>query len=699
MRFVFLLLCLGIGSLRAQAQSTVVYSEDFRVNTKSWLEETALGHSMTWSPGLFTIEQNSGKGGVFSLRTQQLDDFVDWKIEATIEQFSGVKDHGYGLVFRAIDADSCYLFLINSEGKASVLSWTGVNYNFIVRWRPCPQIRSNTSNTLSIVHQFDNIAFLVNGTCIGSISATECRAFGDRFGFYIEDVMKIGVRSVRVMTDIVDHQVNAVPDGGLDLQHQNLGRNVNSSATEINAIVSADDKTLYMIRRDFEGNVGSERRDDIWFCRRNAQGGWSAAENIGLPLNTAANNSVISVAPDNNTLLLQGYYEKGKESETGLSITHREGSTWSAPKAVTIDSLYNLHPFMEFSLSPDERVLIASLEQFDTKGSKDLYVCYRTSDTSFSRPHHIPELSTIGSDMAPYIATDGTTMYFSTDGRAGYGSEDIFVTTRLDSTWKHWSEPRNLGPKINTPYFDAYFHTTARGDSAYMMTYAKTYGSSDIVRIAVPPEARPKTVCLISGHVYDAKTKKPLGAGVRYEFLSTNTEAGFARSNPSDGAYNIALPAGNMYGFFARAENYYPVSEQLDTRSLRAYQELNRDLYLVPIEKEATIRLNNLFFDFAKAELRSESASELDRLIDFLKSRQSMSIVIAGHTDSVGEKATNLSLSRNRAQAVLSYLRQKGVQKNRLRCVGYGSTKPIDSNETEEGRQRNRRVEFVIEKN
>ncbi len=689
----------GRGGVCLYAQEKIEYQEDFSKNTGLWYEETVPGRIMKWTLGEYTMEQTKGTGGNWSLRSFPFNDQLDWSLDVDIRQISGAQDKGFGLIFRGLDADSCYLFVIAPNGKAAVIAVTSPNYSLVVPWRDCAVRPRGEYNHLRVHHEFEVIAFYVNDECIGCFRTSEYQSFGDRYGFYLEDIMKIGVKSVTIRTQQVDRTVNAVSDGGLDLHHHNLGTNVNTASSEISALVSADDKTLYMIRRDYDKNMGAEHRDDIWFSRRDQNNMWLPAENIGTPLNNEANNSVVTVSPDNNTMLLQGQYAHGSRDEVGLSISHRTQNGWSDPRPIDIDSFYNLNPYMEFCLSPDERVLIASIERRNGKGSKDFYVCSRKSDTSFSKPVHIPELSTVGCDMAPYIATDGATLYFSTDARAGYGNEDIFVTTRLDSTWQHWSTPRNLGPHINTPYFDAYFHPTTKGDSAYMITYANSYGGADIVRVAVPPDARPKHVCLISGHVFDAKTKLPLGAGVRYENLNTNLLAGAARSNPKDGAYNIALPAGNIYGFHAEADNYYPVSEKLDTRDLRAYQELNRDLYLVPIEREATIRLNNLFFDFAKAELRDESAAELDRLIAFLKTHTTVSIIISGHTDNVGEDAANKALSRNRANAVMTYLVKKGVVRSRLRSAGYGSTKPIAANDSEEGRQKNRRVEFVIDKN
>ena len=176
----------------------------------------------------------------------------------------------------------------------------------------------------------------------------------------------------------------------------------------------------------------------------------------------------------------------------------------------------------------------------------------------------------------------------------------------------------------------------------------------------------------------------------------TNKELGTAISDPATGAYSIVLPYGQRYSFMAQKEGYYAVTENVDVSSLTDYKEIVVDLYLNPIEKGQTIRLNNIFFDSGKYDLLPESHSELDRLFNVLKDNKGLKIEIGGHTDAVGSDANNMALSNNRANAVMNYLVNKGIAASRLSAKGFGETKFIATNETEEGKQLNRRVEFVI---
>ena len=196
--------------------------------------------------------------------------------------------------------------------------------------------------------------------------------------------------------------------------------------------------------------------------------------------------------------------------------------------------------------------------------------------------------------------------------------------------------------------------------------------------------------------MYDSKTKQPIAANIKYELLSTGKEVGIASSSPDKGEYKIVLPAGAAYGFRAEKDGYFPVSDNIDTKNITTYTEIQRDLYLVPIETGANILINNLFFDFAKATLRPESFPDLNRVNEFIKKSPTIEVEIQGHTDNVGNESNNQKLSENRAAAVKEYLIQHGADASRIKSKGYGKKKPITTNDTDDGRQKNRRVEFVI---
>lgn len=305
-------------------------------------------------------------------------------------------------------------------------------------------------------------------------------------------------------------------------------------------------------------------------------------------------------------------------------------------------------------------------------------------------------LNTAAGESTPFLANDESTLYFSTNGLPGYGRKDMYITRRLDSTWTHWSKPQNLGPLLNTPAWDAYYSIPASGDYAYFASNQNSIGGADIFRAPLPASVRPKPVVLVTGIVRNAKTNEPMAAKITYESLTSGKELGFAHSDAKTGFYSIVLPPGEEYGFLGEQKEFFPVSENLDLRNLAQYAELKRDLSLVPLEKGNVARLNNLFFDSGKADLRPQSTRELNRLVKTMEEHPAMVIEIVGHTDDVGNDAYNLSLSQRRAAMVLNYLKAKGIAPARLKSTGYGESKPKVPNDSPENQQRNRRVEFAI---
>ena len=500
--------------------------------------------------------------------------------------------------------------------------------------------------------------------------------------------------------DSVKATIHLATSLAFDNKPENLGRNVNSIYSDAVDAISPDGKTLFISRTEHPENIGGAKSGrDVWYSTLRPDGTWGLALNIGRPINNKGNNFVNTITPDGNTLLLGNRYDAdGNIAGEGVSMTHRSYNGWSMPENLEIQRFENKGDHTEYGLSPNGKVLLLAIQTDDNYGMNDLYVSFLTEDGDWTEPKNIgPAVNSAGDETGPFIAADGVTLYYSTNGISGFGNNDIFLTRRLDDTWTKWSEPENLGSGINTPKFDAYYSLAAVGDYAYFSSSASgSIGEEDVYRIKLPQAVKPKPVVLVSGKVYDSKTHQPIEAAIKYEALSGSTNTGIARSNPITGEYTIVLPAGNDFGFRAEAKNYYPISENLNTSKLTEYKEITKDLYLAPIEVGQTIRLNNIFFEFAKADLKPESSIELDRVVKFLNEHSNIDIQLTGHTDNVGNDAANLTLSDNRAQSVLRYIVAHGIASSRLSAKGYGRTKPIATNETDEGRQLNRRVEFTI---
>ena len=498
----------------------------------------------------------------------------------------------------------------------------------------------------------------------------------------------------------MDVEVEIMENLSTNLLAERLNDNVNSPYKEYKPLLSPDGTTLFFSRKNHPGNMGGVDDDeDIWYSEMDSTGEWQEAVNAGPELNNEEPNFVSGITPDGNTvvLLLGNRYEKKGKMKAGVSISSKEGDKWTKPYNLDIENDYNYHEKANYFLTNNRQVLILAVERDDTRGERDFYASFFKEDSTWSEPINMGDIiNSVGDESSPFLAADDETLYFSTNGRGGYGSYDIYVSKRLDDTWTNWSEPQNMGPDINSERDDLFFNIPITGNYAY---YTKSISDddADIYRVEMPLRVMPKEVIVVSGRLLNKETGEPIDAKIIYEKLPEGVTVGITKSHSETGEYEIVLPKGHLYGFRAEAEGYLPISENIDlTGENPSNDALIRDMMLVPIEVKATIVMNNIFFDFDQATLKKESYPELDRLKLFLVENTKVRVSIAGHTDSTGPDSYNLGLSNRRAQAVVNYLVKNNIDKGRVLVEFFGETKPAESNASVEGRRKNRRVEFTI---
>ncbi len=488
---------------------------------------------------------------------------------------------------------------------------------------------------------------------------------------------------------------------------EKLDASVNSDVSEMNPMLSPDGKTLYFSRQNHPENVGGVKdKEDIWYSELGADGKWSLAKNMGPEFNNEHPNfinAITSPTPDGKTVLLvlgNKYLDNGKML-AGVSVSNNMNGKWTKPKALNITNDYNFNEKANYFLSNNRKALIMSVEREDSRGGRDLYVSFMGDDSVWTEPKNLGDmLNTAGDETAPFIASDDQTMYFSSNGFSGYGGSDVYMTKRLDDTYTNWSEPKNMGSDINSKGEDLFFNIPSTSEFAY---YSRGIAdNTDIYRAKLPFYNSPMPYVIVRGKLIDAKTGQPIGAKIIYERLSDGKEMGIAQSNPETGEYEIRLPGGELYGVRAEADGHISVNQNLDLRDFKSDgQVAHQDMSIAPIEvariePKVTIPLNNIFFDFDKYVLKPESYPELNRIVELLEEQASIKVEISGHTDNVGTEEYNINLSKNRAQKVTDYLTQKGIARERITTTSYGETRPAATNDTKEGRQKNRRVEFTI---
>ncbi len=505
----------------------------------------------------------------------------------------------------------------------------------------------------------------------------------------------------------------------LKIEISNLGGAINSPYPDYAPVISADESVLLFTSRRPGSTGGKTAADglpyeDIYISEKGPDGRWSAPRNIGPPLNTATHDACIALSADGQTLFLF-------KSDNGGDVfsSRLKGTKWLPPKNLG-SPINSKHWEPSVCLSADERTLFFVSDRPGGQGGRDIYLCRRLPNGKWSDPINLgPPVNTPYDEDGPFFHPDGKTLFYSSNGPNSMGGFDIFRTElRPDSTW---APPVNLGYPINTPGDEIYFVLSASGLHGYYASERDdSYGEKDIylvdfstLREEPAPVAQKPTddlqvtsepatltfrpnLTLVTGTIYDAETQQPLEATITLIDNVKGDTVAVLTSNSATGKYLISLPAGRNYGIAVTAEGYAFHSENFIVEEAQGYREVRKDIGLNKYKTGTIIVLKNIFFDFDKATLRPESKAELERVYELLSQNPKMKVRIAGHTDSRGSDDYNQRLSENRAKAVYEYLIKRGISADRLSYIGYGEAKPIDTNDTEEGRQNNRRVELEI---
>jgi outer membrane protein OmpA-like peptidoglycan-associated protein len=666
-------------------QSYSQFFETFDDNRNNWdLPEPNENGSVKMSKGKCILKVVVEKKGKMVTVPRFFSPDKDFSMEVSFVQKSGNVDNEIGLFWGRQD-DSYNEFVISTNGYYSVGSVDSTKWIKTDLVKPIQQ-----ENVLRIERKDGVCHFFINGT---EIAVRRFRDHGFHAGFenYAKMVLEVDNFSFEQ-----DNPILLVENLKPGLIRENLGTNINTKSNELAAIISADGRSLYFARKHYEGNIGGESAgQDIWISIFDGKK-WGKAINPGSPINNKNPNNLASVSVDDNKMVFVnlGKFSYRKKTSEGWSDAIEFGPTF-----------INESDYDEAQLSADGKALLFTIKNtnnlFYQKNvdERDIYVSL-FDGYSWSSPMNLGEkINSIGDEFSPFLSPDGRTLYFSTDGRPGYGGVDIFVSKRIGDGWTEWTEPRNLGPEINSPRFDAYYTIPASGDFAYLSSSLNSIGESDIFKVQLPNAAKPDPVVLIFGKTLNAKDRNPVEAKIILDDLGRGKEMAEANSDPSSGEYRVVLPYGANYGLHAAAKGYLSVNENMELANIHEYTEIQKDLLLLKIEVGETLQLNNVFFEQGKPILKSESFPELDRLFKILIDNPKMHIELAGHTDNVGPATALLKLSQERVEAVKKYLDEKGISSGRIMGKGYGATQPKEKNDTEEHRKMNRRVEFKIVRN
>lgn len=361
-------------------------------------------------------------------------------------------------------------------------------------------------------------------------------------------------------------------------QRLNLGGGVNGPLVELMPLVSPDGRTLYFDRKYDSNNVGGvEDADDIYYSTLLPNGTWSRAKNIGPPLNTPGSDVLLWISSDGTTALVHNGAVV-RERTVGLAITRKgKNGKWGKPKAISIAGLSGVTDngagYSAF-ISPDGRRLILALAMDSTNPENlDLYSCPAIGSDylRWGEPTTLGDtVNTLLYEWAPYMAADNTTLYFASGGHFGFGTCDVYVTRRLDDTWRNWSDPINLGPQINTMGYEASVSVAPNGVDAYIAAEAadsseRAFGGTDLFQVTLIPPLRPYPMTAVNGMVRGGG--RPVRALVRAVDSASGREVASTRA-AADGSFRLNVIAERCYRITAWSPGFNELPTVLSAASL-----------------------------------------------------------------------------------------------------------------------------------
>ena len=508
----------------------------------------------------------------------------------------------------------------------------------------------------------------------------------------------LGIDNARMQADVdeLNKNISFAIEGiknPLDIKPVPLPQILNAYPLQYFPVLTADERTIIYTSRE---GVSFHDDENIMTSVKDADGNWGKPYSISPNINSQFNEGTCTISADGRTLIFTNC--EGRQSMGGcdLFISSKTGEEWSEPK--------NLGPGINSrswdsqpAISADGRTLYFVSDRGAGFGMRDIWMSKKDETGRWQEAVNLGlGINTKGDEVSPFIHVNGTTLFFASKGYPGFGGFDLYKS-ELRSTL--WSMPVNLGYPINTHEDQISLFVSTNGKNGYYSFERKGQNginSSELYGFEFPDDGilDHKSI-FITGHIYDDETKEPLEASIELFNLSTDEPLAIFTSDPVTGEYFSILNEDTKIALYVERQGYLFESHFFDVVA-ESGNSTEKDIYLKPIKKGNSSRLNNIFFEFNSANLSEDSKTELNQIVRFMSNNPGTKITIAGHTDDEGSIEYNKILSEKRAQAVYDYLINHDINPEHLTYVGYGESKPLVKNEDEKSRQINRRIEFLI---
>ena len=511
-----------------------------------------------------------------------------------------------------------------------------------------------------------------------------------------------------------------------DLDNHLLSLGAEEGVSDSRPVFHKERNELFFTRSNSPQNMGGlDDIGDVWRSTFDpSTGKFSGTASIGEAINNNGYNNTHDIFKVNGQLnALLGNVSGTEKVTTNIAVVPETDGGWGDIEELKIKNARIGSYDADYTLSSKDSILIVATLRYDTEGGRDLYIMRQEKDGRWSEPENMgDDINTTMDEYSPFYSESEKSLYFATAGYPGFGGSDIFRITRLDETWSKWSTPENVGMDINSNTDEIYFYFDDSDEYAYFtrMDVDSTFG---LVRVERPVFLLKTPLVAVRGNVLNKETSRPINSVISLMILPEGRSFGQTISDQTTGAYEILAPSGNEFKIvsekqgFESYENIFALENRgteyiydLDINMARTVPEViiaaKDETSEEPVSTQEIedskkvieiydgILSINIEFSFDSDVIAENFFPHLDKIINLLNSTPVM-IILAGHTDNSGPDSYNQKLSERRAESVYKYFIEKGIDTDKIKTVGYGSSKPLTSNATKEGRRRNRRVEFI----
>lgn len=489
--------------------------------------------------------------------------------------------------------------------------------------------------------------------------------------------------------------INAV-NSPVSFTPENMGDKINSTEDEYFPSITVDGNQ-FLFTRKIPGKDYLGHYQEDFYMSNQKDGKWSMAMPLGPTINSSLNEGAPAMSSDGKLIFFTACDRPEGKGSCDIYYSRKKGNAWTKP--INLGSPINTGAWESQPCFSSDGKTLYFVRGAGARGGfqeQDIYMS-TVDEKGWSAPVKLSsKINTEDKEESPFIHPDNQTLYFISNGHPGMGGMDIFMTKRQPDGL--WGTPVNLGYPINSSKNESGLIVDPKGDKAYYSSNRTGgIGGLDLYSFPLDEKLRPVPVTYVRGVVKDATTSESLDSKFEIIDIETGKIIIESYSEKATGEFLVTVPTGKSYALNVSKTGYLFYSDNFSVKDAsKAKEPFQLNILLNPLKEGSSITLNNIFFDTNSSDLKPESKTELEKLSAFLKQNAKVKVEISGHTDNVGEDKSNLFLSDKRAKSVVDYIIKSGIAAERLLAKGYGETKPITTNDSEEGRAKNRRTECRI---